>query len=149
MKRWCVASCIQVGLLGMDVCLLCRCVLKSASQRRKLHGDSMMHVVAVLHELVGEHVWTPATETLFHLEEFLCRPCVRSLEKPRKLKDELQAKESEIRKLLDSAMDEHGLFRWSFSTPVRKRSAAAVAANMDSPTGTAVQHAMTLQQGIH
>ena len=40
--------------------------------------------------------------------------------------------EGEIRQLIDRAMDAHGLVRESFSTPVRKRSAAA--AEMDSPT---------------
>ena len=115
----------------MDVCSLCQCSLKSASQRRKLHGGSLKHVVSILQELVGE-LWIPATETLFHPEAFLCRPCVRNLQKLCKLKEDLRDKEGEIRQLIDRAMDAHGLVQESFSTPVRKRSAAA--ADRDSPT---------------
>ena len=121
----------DVCVVEMDVCSLCHCSLKSASQRRKLHGGSLKHVVSILQELVGE-LWIPATETLFHPEAFLCRPCVRNLENLCKLKEDLRDKEGEIRQMIDRAMDAHGLVRESFSTPVRKRSAAA--AEMDSPT---------------
>ena len=85
--------------------------------------------MSILQELVGE-LWIPATETLFHPEAFLCRPCVRNLEKLCKLKEDLRDKEGEIRQLIDRPMDAHGLVQESFSTPVRKRSAAA----RDSPT---------------
>ena len=115
----------------MDVCSLCQCLLKSARQRRKLHGGSLKHVVSILQELVGE-LWIPATETLFHTKAFLCQPCMRNLEKLCKLKEDLRDKEGEISQLIDRAMDAHGLVQESFSTPVRKRSAAA--ADMDSPT---------------
>ena len=130
----------------MDVCSLCRCTLKSTGQRRKLHGTSLTHVVAILQEFVGE-LWTAASETLFHPEAFLCRPCMRNLEKLRKLGSLLRDKEDEIRQLVNRAMDAHGLVlgsafssptgsvgRPAFSTPVRKRS--GVAADTESPTST-------------
>ena len=102
----------DVCVVEMDVCSLCQCSLKSASQRRKLHGGSLKHVVSILQELVGE-LWIPVTETLFHPEAFLCRLCVRNLEKLCKLKEDLQDKEGEIRQLIDHAMDAHGLVQES------------------------------------
>ena len=115
-KGWCV---VEFRGVRMDVCSLCRCTLKSTGQRRKLHGTSLTHVVAIPQEFIGE-LWTAASETLFHPEAFLCRPCMRNLEKLRKLRDLLRDKDDEIRQLMNRAMDAHGLVLGSaFSSPAR------------------------------
>ena len=119
-KRRCVVAFHAVDLVRMDVCSLRQCTLKSTGQRRKLHGTSLTHMVAILQEFV-EELWTPASETLFHPEAFLCQPCVQNLEKLHKLRDDLRAKQNEIRQLVNCTMGAHGLVLGSvFSGSVRK-----------------------------
>ena len=57
-------DCVDVfAVCEMDACLLCRSTPKSISQWRKLHSNSLKHVVVNLQEVVGE-LWTAATETV-------------------------------------------------------------------------------------
>ena len=70
-------------MAALCACLLCRSSLERANQRRKLHSDSTKHVLTILWEFVGE-LETAAIEILFHPEAFLCRPCVRNVEKVQK-----------------------------------------------------------------
>ena len=76
------------------------------------------------------------TEILLLPDAFLCRPCVRSLEKLCKLKEELGDKEREIRQLVDCAMGVHALVCGKVTTsPFRKCSASA--AETVTPSATA------------
>ena len=88
----------------MDVRSLCWCVLKSTSQRRKLHGNSLKHMVTILQEFVGD-----TRPKLCSILKCFSVNLVRNLEKLRKLKDDLQDEEGEIRQLVDRTMDSHGL----------------------------------------
>lgn len=121
------------------MCSLCQSAVK-AKERRKLHSDSTKHVLPVLLEFSGA-LETPATETLFHSKAFLCRPCVRNVEKLQKLRGDLREKETEIRQQIDRLVQAHGLERAPSrqdepeqgTTPRKKRSASA--AEFESPTG--------------
>ena len=59
-----VCSKLHSSRLTWNGRLFALCVLKSASQRRKLHSDLMTHLLAVLCEIVREYVWTLATRRL-------------------------------------------------------------------------------------
>ena len=63
-------------------CLLCRSSLERANQHQKLHSDSTKHVLTIFGEVVGE-LETAIIKIIFHSEAFLCRPCVRNIEKLR------------------------------------------------------------------
>ena len=51
----------------------------------KLHSDSTEHVLPILLEF-SSTLHSSATETIFHSEAFVCRPCVRSMETLQKLR---------------------------------------------------------------
>lgn len=123
------------------VCCFCRSLLKT-KERRKLHSDSTKHVVPVLLEFAG-NLETQATETIFHPQAYLCRPCLRNIEKLQQLRDDLLTKESQIKQQMGRVLEVHGLARVSSAgsheeepqqhTPRKKRSAAE--AKFESPCG--------------
>ena len=121
------------------VCCLCRSLLQT-KERRKLHSDSTKHVVPVLLEFAGSH-GTQATRTVFHPQACLCRSCLRSIEKLQQLRDDLQAKENQIKQQMGRVLESHGLASadtheeepQQLHTPRKKRSAAE--AEFESPCG--------------
>ena len=87
-KNSIINQCSRFGeastMAAVCACLLCRSSLERAiNQRRKLHSDSTKHVLTTFREFVGE-LETSAIEFIFHPKAFLCRPCVRNIEKVQK-----------------------------------------------------------------
>ena len=90
----------------VEMCSLCQTTLKQ-KERRKLHSDATKHVLPTLLEFCST-LQTPATETIFDSEAFLCRPCVRSIEKLHKLRADLREKETEIKQKIDRVVEAQG-----------------------------------------
>ena len=75
-------------------CFLCNCSV-SATQHRRLHADSIKHVLAILMDQCSD---SQLLVTIFnrHLNAFICRPCVRCIESFQKLLKVLHQKKSII-----------------------------------------------------
>ncbi len=113
-------------------CLVCRTAV-NPKDRRKIRSPSTEHVIPILSEFIGE-LNPPSTNTILHDGAFLCRPCLRSLEKLRKLRQEVKFKETELRQQMDKVGHVYGLRRESptepqHRTPEKRR---AVEAGLDS-----------------
>ena len=90
---------------------LCWSLLKT-KECRKLHSDSMKHFVPVLLEFAG-NLETQANQSIFHPQAYLCRQCLRNIEKLQQLRDDLLTKENQIKQQMGRVLEAHGLPRVS------------------------------------
>ncbi len=75
--------------------------------RRKVHSPFTGHVIPVLDEFVSQ-LRPLSTEIVLGASAFLCRLCVRNVEKLLKLRDDVM-KEAELRQLVDRVGEAYGL----------------------------------------
>ena len=64
----------------MASCIVFFKLLEKSSDRRKLYSVSTRHVHSVLEEVVAG-VFPNAVDILLPADAYMCRPCVRSVEK--------------------------------------------------------------------
>ena len=89
------------------VCILCAHTLARLENRRKLHSPASKHIFPLLSGLV-EEMYPHAVETIIHPKSFVCRPCLRGLEKLRTLREDVEKKE-EVRMQVKHAGEAYGL----------------------------------------
>ena len=93
------------------MCSLRQSTLKE-KEHRKLHSDSTENVLPILLEF-SSTLHSSATETIFHSEKFVCRPCVRSIETLQKLRADPQDKDF-FSSIFNNLFCEKTCQRWSY-----------------------------------
>ncbi len=99
------------------VCLLCRSSAKP-KDRRKVHSPSTGHIIPVLDEFLSQ-LRPLSTEIVLAASAFLCRPCVRNVEKLLKLREDVMKKEAEL--LVDRVGEAYGTATSPYSRETHSR----------------------------
>ena len=90
-------------------CSVCCCLpLQKSSDRRKLHSPATSPVFSVLGQMTTE-VFPGCVETVFESDAYLCKPCVRAVEKLIKTRESVQKQEKELREKIICAGRAKGL----------------------------------------
>ena len=91
-------------------CVFCSCRLARSDQRRRLFSASSEHFLPLIRALVAKLYGSDAAVTsLLPDTSYLCRSCVRALEKLVKAKQDVRQMEAKLRQQLQQAADTRGL----------------------------------------
>jgi len=88
--------------MAVPCCSLCCRLLPGAGERRVLHSASTVPVWSVLCRTATE-LFPGNVETVFPCKSYLCKPCVRGVEKLIKLKEDVLREEQQLREKVTRA----------------------------------------------
>ena len=77
-------------------CSLCCLSLQKSSDRRKLHSPATAPVFSVMSQMTTD-LFPGCVEAVFVSDAYLCKPCVRTVEKLIKTRESAQKQEEELR----------------------------------------------------
>lgn len=92
----------------MASCVVCLRLLEKTSDRRRLHSVSTKKVHSVWKEVVAG-VFPNAVDAFLPVDAYLCRPCMRLVEKLTKVKQDARYQEQELMERIKRAGEARGL----------------------------------------
>ena len=92
-----------------SVCGLCTEAITHSYEAKKLHSSRNAHALSILKNLLAELSHAAALEQLFPGDVYLCRTCLRRLEKFQSTKQDLKAIHEKLDECLKALIEAKGI----------------------------------------